>query len=169
MRKVLLFFIALLPYIAHAQKFDFPRNSRGKIEYKSRAFNFERSFKLSAKRALANYADYFNGAVTFGNERMHDYISYEDDSTIVASVKFYVRQALRLNVFSAEVEFDEIYGIQYMFKITKIRLMQVYNTWSDYPQQNVVIDMDNLNISTHQALCKHLDQELLHFATFFND
>ena len=119
MKKSISVLLLFITYTSYGQVFDF---KDGKLEL-SQTFLTQKSFQFTVKSKLGMYASNYNGSVKFEANKMKDYITYEDSTTITAIVKFLAVQTLQETLWDGEVLFEKK-GDSVLVKIEKLKLLK---------------------------------------------
>lgn len=147
--SILLLFITCTSY---GQVFDF---KDGKLDL-SQTFLIQKSFQFTVKSKLGMYASDYNGSVKFEANKMKDYITYEDSTTMTAIVKFLAVQTLQQTMWDGEVLFEKK-GDSVLVKIEKLKLL----SYSGFIGEATTIDgegelTEKVNMKMQASMLKKL-------------
>lgn len=150
MRKYLSIILLLLAYTSYGQVFEF---KDGKLDL-SQTFLIQKSFQFTVKSKLGMYASDYNGSVKFEANRMKDYFTYEDSTTITAIVKFHAVQALQETLWDGEVLFEKK-GDSVLVKIEKLKMLKYSGFAGEYSLQDSELT-EKTNMKMQASMLKKL-------------
>lgn len=159
MKKSLLIISFFITIQCFGQVFDF---KDGKLDL-LQTFLIQKSFQFTVKSKLGMYASDYNGSINFETNKMKDYITFEDSTTISAIVKFHAVQALQETLWDGEVIFEKK-GDSVLVKIEKLKL-QKYSGWiGDASMQDAELT-EKVNNKMQASMLKKLKGRI---EVFFN-
>jgi hypothetical protein len=105
MKKInLIFVLIILSLHTFSQKTGILPYDSNKVVYKD-TFNILDNFSKTVKIGLSNYASHYNTTVELVQNKMNDYIIYEDSETIIANFKFLTDQLMNEALWDARATF----------------------------------------------------------------
>lgn len=153
---ILMFFLA---HTSYGQVFDF---KEGKIDLYE-TFQIQKSFQFTVKSKLGMYASDYNGSVNLEANKMKEYITYEDSTTITAIVKFLANQTLQQTLWDGEVLFEKK-GDSILVKIEKLKLLKYYGFAGEATFQEGELN-EQLNTTMQASMLRKLKTRI---ESFFN-
>lgn len=158
------FIFLFISYTSNGQVFDF---KAGKLDL-SQTFLIKKSFQFTVKSKLGMYASDYNGFVNFEANKMKDYVTYEDSSTITAIVKFLAVQNTQETLWDGEVLFERK-GDSLLVKIEKLKYLKFFNylLQGDATFQDKELT-EELNLKLPTAMLKKLKTRIDVFFSKFN-
>jgi len=105
MKKISSIFVLIFFFLHGAcQKTGILPYDSDKVVYRD-TFNILDNFSKTVKIGLGNYASHYNTTVELLQNKMSDYIIYEDSETIIANFKFLTNQLMNEALWDARATF----------------------------------------------------------------
>jgi hypothetical protein len=105
MKKIFLLFL-IIPFLCKAQDPNLFPIEGNKIVYKD-STRLNNNFSITVKTALNAYANNFNSQVVQSENKMNNYIFYEDSETILSNLKFVIIQSFASSLWHATASFKK--------------------------------------------------------------
>ena len=149
---IVLILLLFITHVSLGQVFEF---KEGKLDL-SQTFLIQKSFQFTVKSKLGMYASDYNGSVNFEANKMKDYVTYEDSTTITAIVKFLAVQTLRETLWDGEVLFEKR-GDSVLVKIEKLKLLRYEHGGFDRDAISELTEQKNMEM---QAMLQKLKERI---------
>lgn len=161
MKKGFLILLFLISYSSYGQVFAF---KDGKLNL-SETVPIQKSFSFTVKSKLGMYASDYNGSVKFEANKMKDFITYEDSTTITAIVKFLAVQTLQQTLWDGEVLFEKR-GDSVLIKVEKLKLLKYSGFAGEASMQDSELT-ESSNMKVQTSMLNKLKARIEAFFTKF--
>lgn len=168
MKKLIFAFIILIGSLnALSQKSDlFKYDKDGNITME-KTVPIKNNFQYTTKRALAGYANDYNGKIIQEANKLKDYIIYEDSSAITAIIKFQATQLLQDILWQGMVDFkkqgDSVRLVVSRIKVAKVQNLIVGDAVTDSKNSLEIADKKR-----YKSALKKLKDRIDYFLSLFS-